>query len=266
MGDVISIVGSALGIPGSDASDAPSVKNITTVINDAVINTITTSLQSASASATARQILNIDCQDISQIDNRIENCFIAMKQVGTTDALLEVCGPQSLVICGANGVTISGSINVHLDTTESNQAVQQVSNTLTSNLSSLMSQQANSLIFSSAEENSIKDISNIVQNLTAQFIQQDLIGIQQSQIINLKNVQVRVASLETVTNLIKKNIIQNNAYQGVVNNIATTILAKSTQDNKLQGPLTTLMYVFAIIVGLLIFFGVALWIIKKNRK
>lgn len=249
-----------------NGNSSPSVQNTSNVINNAVTNTITTSLQSASASATARQILNIDCQDIAQLDNNVENCFIAMKQVGTTDALLEVCGPQSLITCGANGITISGSINVNLDATESNQVVQQVSNTLSSNISSLMSQQTNSIIFSSAEKNHIDALSNIVQNLTSQLIQKDLTSIQQSQIINLKNVQVRVASLETVTNLIKKNILQNGAYQQVLNDISTTILAKSTQDNKLQGPLTTLMYVFAIIVGLLIFFGLALWIIKKNRK
>lgn len=244
----------------------PSVANITKVVNDAVTTTIANSIQFASDQSIARQTLNIDCQDMPGIGTLSENCFIAMKQVGSTDAVGTVCGPQTLMTCGVNGVTISGAINVNLDSNSVNNAKQQIANNIKTNIASQLSQETNAIVFSSDESNELNSITTIVQNLAANFIQNDLTNITQTQTINLKDVQVRVVSLKSVIDLVQNNIISSTTYQQAINDLSNSIVAQATQKNKLEGPLTVLMYVFGIIVGILVVFGLALWIIKKNRK
>ena len=243
----------------------PSIANTVTVVNDVVTKVITDTLQSASSQATAVQTLNIDCRDFPNSDD-LQHCFTYFSSTGDPSVVQAVCGPEGIMTCGGAGITINGAINVDLDSQARSKAVNKINTSISNDVKSAIQQQANELDFGSAEENSLGVFTTAVTNIVENFIQNDFTSINQTQTINIKGTQLRVASLNAVLDLVKKNVLQNTVYIQAVNTLSNDVAAFSKQSSHLQGPLTILFYVFGIVVGGFFIFGIVLWIIKQNRK
>ena len=166
--------------------------------------------------------------------------------------------------CGANGITINGAINVNLSADLRNKVQTEVKNSINNNIQSIMQQQSGMLQFGNKEENDINVFTTVVNTLVGKFIQNDFTNMSQTQNIKLENVYLRVASLDAVTNLIQKSIIENSNYQKAVNTISNNIVAMSQQTQVMQGPLQLLFYVVGIVIGGFLILGLILWILRQK--
>ena len=247
-----------------------SVETVTAAVNKSVLNAITKVVQAASAQATAIQTINIDCRDAASSiserltgTNELQGCLNIFKDRPLED-IKEICG--SLVTCGANGITITGGINVNLNENIKNNVVMQVTDNIRNDIKSLTKQETGLFEFSAKENDDVKDFVNATQTIIGNFIQNDLSTVSQTQQIELKNVSLHVASLNDVIDLIQKNVIENDAYIKAVSTISNNIVSTARQSRVMQGPLTILFSVFGIVIGVLVIFGLILWIIKRIRK
>ena len=237
-------------------SGGNSVKNNISLINESVINLITTCIQTASAEATAIQTVGINCEKFATTSNeRLINCFNTFYD-RSLDDIEQICA--NFMGCGANGITINGAINVNLSADLRNKVQTEVKNSINNNIQSIMQQQSGMLQFGNKEENDINVFTTVVNTLVGKFIQNDFTNMSQTQNIKLENVYLRVASLDAVTNLIQKSIIENSDYQKAVNTISNNIIAMSQQTNVMQGPLQLLFYIVGIVIGLFLILGLIL--------
>ena len=244
-------------------SGGNSVKNNISLINESVTNLITTCIQTASAEAAAIQTVGINCEKFATTSNeRLINCFNTFYD-RSLDDIEQICA--NFMVCGANGITITGAINVNLSADLRNKVQMEVKNSINNNIQSIMQQQSGMLQFGNKEENDINVFTTVVNTLVGKFIQNDFTNMSQTQNIKLENVYLRVASLDEVTNLIQKSIIENSNYQKAVNTISNNIVAMSQQTHVMQGPLQLLFYIVGIVIGFFLILGLILWILRKNK-
>lgn len=243
---------------------ANSVENNISLINQSVTNLITTSIKTASTKSTAIQTIKIDCEKFSKTaSERMNNCFNVFHD-RSLDEIEQIC--TNFMTCGVNGITMTGAINVNLSADLRKNVQLEVENNINNNIKSIMQQQSGLLQFGNKEINDIKVFTSVVNTLMVKFIQNDFTNMSQTQNISLENVYLRVVSLDAVTNLIQKSIIENSNYQKAVNTISNNIFAMSKQTHTMEGPMQLLFYIVGIAMGGLLILGLILWILRQNKN
>jgi len=241
-----------------------TVENNITLINESVINIITTAIQNASAEATAIQTFGVNCEKFATAtSDRLYNCFSTFYK-RPLDEIEQICG--NFMVCGADGITINGAINANLSSDMRNSVQMEVDNNINNNIKSIMQQQSGFLEWGDKEENNIDVFCSVVNTLVGKFIQNDFTNISQTQNIKLENVYLKTASVDAVTDLIQKSIIENSSYQKAVNTLSNDIVAMSEQTHVMESPLKILFYIVGIVIGGLLILGLILWILRQNAK
>ena len=231
-----------------------SSENTVININKAVNKTITKSFQTNTNKFVIKQYLNIDCTDaIKDYNNRRTECVDKYlkqnKKVSDLETLCKFVEPE----CVGEDITIKNYIVVDKTITQEASVTSSIETDIKNNLKSNLSRETGILQFNSSTDNTIKNITEILNKVVMEIKNKYDSEEEISQTLNIGTGTLKGVTIDTFKNITEKVLQSNKTYTRAVAKLAVDISVSSSSAMFTPGTITFISIILIALVGLAVF-------------
>lgn len=199
-----------------------STENTLRSVNNVITNTVAKAFQSVNNRLSISQNITVDCTQVYYDFNQAYNQCITSNANRNVDDILKLCQGLKDPDCGGNNITINGSVVYNSNLTQNSEALTKIQNEVDSSIINDMQQQF-AFTFNSDINNTIENISSIINDSILAINQQMQNSTELSQNVQIYGANVQTLSVEAFSD-ITQNILQNNKmYNDLTNQLASDI-------------------------------------------
>lgn len=232
-------------------------------VYDSISKSVIESMQSAQSLVFTSQDINVRCDDVAvasmteDVDHCIETLINKKKDKKTVKKL---CKP--VIQCIANNISMVSSLNV-TDLTNQTASIQSnIENSMTNNITQNLNSLDQSLLLGDTNKTNIENITNLVKENTQEITQAVYDSVTQQQGLTLNNYSANNITIDSVSEVVIKNVQNIDGVQSIVTDISNDIIQTlSSNTDSLTSWVIKIMSVFLGIVGLIFFI---LYIVKRK--
>jgi hypothetical protein len=250
---------------------ASSTTNYTTIINNTIVSSVTTSLQNTGNQAFSIQNIKIDCNNPNYLEKKGKFMKECMKYWSNIYEDLE---PQKMVKiikqncnnpwnCGASHIKMSGNLNANLTQEQVSQSMIDAQTAIENNINQKAQTTTGLFEFGQKTKNVIKDESTTITNAISENFQDISTSIGSVQTLEIESGTIKYISMDIVTKAISNFVQNNNTVINAVTTINNSIVQDASSKSIINGVVGKIIILFILFLGIL---GITLIIIKNIKK